>query len=69
MATKYEQITEGEWVRVRKRGHRNMCCHCALTHVIDYRTNSDGSLELRFRIDERATAAARRNFNFTKEPE
>jgi hypothetical protein len=64
MADRYYQITEGEWVTVKKNRHRNQCCHCGLVHVIDYRTNKFGQPEIRVHVDKRATAAARRKFNF-----
>jgi hypothetical protein len=60
---KYHQVVEGEWTAIPKRGHWNMCCACALVHIIDYRLN-DGALEMRVRVDRRATAAARRPFKF-----
>lgn len=65
---KYYQITEGEWVRVVKRGYRIACCDCALTHILDHR-ETDGKLEIRYRTDRRATAAARRPFKFTPDDE
>jgi hypothetical protein len=65
---KYYQITEGEWVRVVKRGYRHACCDCAMTHILDHR-EKDGKFEIRYRIDRRATAAARRAFNFTPDDE
>lgn len=64
--SKYHQIVEGEWVPVPKRGHHNMCCDCAMVHVLDYRV-VDGQIEVRFRVNRRATAAARRAFKFTKD--
>jgi hypothetical protein len=63
---KYHQVIEGEWTPIIRRGLKEMCCHCGLVHVVDTR-ESDGVLEVRRRIDARATAAARRQFNFSKE--
>lgn len=64
---KYHQLIDGEWAAVPKRGHKNQCCHCALVHRFDYRVNAAGQLEIRARVDRRATAAARRAFEFTPE--
>lgn len=61
--SKYHQIVEGEWTAIAKRNHKDMCCDCGLVHWIDTREVS-GVLEVRKRIDRRATAAARRAFNF-----
>lgn len=65
----YEQIIEGEWNRVPKRGWRNACCSCEMVHIIDTRTPPDGSVEVRMRVDRRATAALRRKFKFTPDDE
>jgi hypothetical protein len=56
----YEVVEDGAWIRVPTRGHKNACCDCALVHSIDYRLSKDGALEVRFRRDNRATAAMRR---------
>jgi hypothetical protein len=66
MGTKYHQIIDGEWFRPKMRGFREQCCHCGLIHVIDYRIK-DGGVEFRAVVDYRATAAARRHFNFPAE--
>jgi hypothetical protein len=60
---KYHQLYDGDWVLITRRNHRHMCCDCALVHVIDIRDCKDGT-EVRFRRDNRATAAARRPFEF-----
>ena len=60
----YHQMIDGEWVLVTRRAHRHMCCDCALVHVIDMRETRAGT-EMRYRLDRRATAAARRRFKFT----
>ena len=45
-----------------------MCCDCALVHIIDMRDVKDGN-EMRFRRDNRPTAAARRAFRFERDDE
>lgn len=65
----YEQIVEGRWLRVKKRGWKNACCDCSSVHIIDIRTPDDGSVEVRMRVDRRATAALRRAFKFTPDDE
>lgn len=64
--SKYEQVHDGQWFAVRKRGHKNQCCSCGLVHNIDYRIK-DGLQEIRFTTDRRATAAVRRAFKFEKD--
>lgn len=64
-ATRYP-VTRGEWFHPRMRGFRLMCCDCALVHVVDIRTDSEG-VAMRMRRDDRATAAARRPLKFTNE--
>lgn len=60
---RYHQIEEDEWTAIIKRGLRDMCCACGLVHKIDTR-EIDGVLEVRKKIDHRATAAARRVFKY-----
>lgn len=68
-ATRHHQVVEGEWTLIPMKGHHNMCCDCANVHVIDYRQKVSGRLEMRVRVNRRATAAARRAFKFTPEVE
>lgn len=63
---RYHQITEGEWIEPAMRGFKHQCCGCALIHITDYRI-VDGKVQFRVRLDNRATAAARRKFKFTKD--
>jgi hypothetical protein len=63
---KYHQLYDGDWVLVSRRGHRHMCCDCALVHIIDMRDVDDGT-EMHFRRDNSATAAARRAYRFARE--
>lgn len=67
VTSRYHQVIEGEWTPIVKKGHINQCCSCALVHVIDYRERDKGVLEMRVRVNRRATAAARRAFKFTPE--
>lgn len=66
--TKYYHAVDGEWVTVTRRGLKEQCCACGLIHKIDYRV-VDGKIQFRATVDNRATAAARRNFKFSKEEE
>lgn len=50
---------DGNWFLVPKQ-LRQQCCSCGLIHVIDFHQKKDG-LHMRFKRDERATAAARRS--------
>ena len=52
--------------RPRVRNFREQCCDCGLIHRLDFRI-VDGKVEFRTRRDDRATAAARRTFKFTKD--
>ena len=55
-----------KWTRPRMRNFREQCCDCGLIHRLDFRI-VDGKVEFRTRRDDRATAAARRTFKFTKD--
>lgn len=70
MGRKYPQIVDGDWVRPKRRGYRDQCCHCGLIHAMDFRIVRRGSkryIEFRAVQDGRATAGARRPFRFSKE--
>lgn len=57
------QVEEGKWYPAKKRGDRLTCCHCCLTHILDYRVIKVGRqhhVEVRFRIDQRATDRMRK---------
>lgn len=55
----YYQVTEGEWIRVTKRGYRDQCCSCGLVHKLNFRI-VDGEIEIQTFGDGRATGGARR---------
>jgi len=61
---RYQQIVEGEWTPVDRRGNREQCCDCALVHRLDYRIRHTASGRIKFeeRVsrDDRATTAIRR---------
>jgi hypothetical protein len=56
----------GQWTRPRMQNFREQCCDCGLIHRLDFRV-VDGRVEFRTRRDDRATAAARRTFNFSSD--
>lgn len=64
--SEYEQIFDGQWIAVTKRGHKHQCCDCGLVHKIDFRIE-DGAQEIRLVRDRRSTAAVRRAFKFEKD--
>lgn len=67
MASKYYHVTDGEWIEVPKRGYREQCCDCGLVHTHNFRINAKGKIEIQSARHARATASARRSFNFTKD--
>lgn len=69
MATKhvqYHQVVDGEWTRVPKLGFKEQCCSCGLVHRTRFKM-IDGKLHFKAVTDNRATAAARRKFKFSKD--
>jgi hypothetical protein len=62
----YHVIRYGEWTRPRLRNFREQCCDCGLIHRLDFRI-IEGRIEFRTRRDDRATAAARRSFKFSRD--
>ena len=65
--SKYYLVTNGEWIQVPMRGYKEQCCDCCLTHRMNFRITDKGKIEIQTFRDEKATAAARRVFRFTKE--
>jgi len=63
----YYQVIDGEWVSIPWRGFKEQCCGCGLIHKTDYRVIENNTLQFKATVDNRATAAARRPFKFTKE--
>ncbi len=67
MSKGYYHATDDEWVVVTKRGHKSQCCDCGLVHVMNFRTNEHGQLEVQSTRHARATAAVRRAFKFERD--
>lgn len=65
--SKYYHVESGEWIRITKKDHQHRCCDCAMVHTVSYRSGPNGSLETRWKLNARATAAARRAFKFAKD--
>lgn len=63
----YYHVTDGEWIEVAMKGNKEQCCDCGLVHKVNYRLNDKGRIEYQVFRDERATAAIRKHFNFTKD--
>lgn len=57
----YVHLNDGDWIEMARRGNRIACCGCGLVHAVDFRVIG-GRLLMRFALDRRATAAARRRF-------
>jgi hypothetical protein len=60
MSSRWLKVEDGEWVAITAKGHKNACCDCGLVHTIDYRIAEDGSFQVRFKRDNRATGQVRR---------
>jgi hypothetical protein len=65
-ASSYYHVTDGEWVQIPFRGFKEQCCSCGHVHSVDFRIVK-GKLQFRAVTDNRATAAARRIFKFSKD--
>jgi hypothetical protein len=63
----YYQVTDGEWLEALMKNNKDQCCDCGLVHKVNYRINAKGKIEVQVFRDERATAALRRKFKFTKD--
>jgi hypothetical protein len=64
---RYQEADDGEWFALARRGNRIACCDCGLVHVVDARLR-DGTIELAFARNERATALTRRQSAYRCRP-
>ena len=62
----YRQIYDKKWYEATWKGHRDMCCHCGLEHITDWKVEN-GKLFFRTRQSERATKANRKKYKFEKQ--
>ena len=62
---RYTQVIDGEWYEASWTGQRDMCCHCGLVHITEFKVEK-GKLFFRAKQSERATKAARKQFKFEK---
>jgi len=65
--SEYYHVTDGEWVEVPMRDHKDQCCDCGLVHRLNFRINAKGRIEVQAFRDARATNGARRHFAFARE--
>lgn len=56
---KYPSLRPGQWVTPKRKYYNLMCCTCGLTHKMELGIRGR-SIGVRFWLDNRATAAARR---------
>lgn len=47
------------WIPMQRK-HSHECCDCSLTHFVEQRVLPDGTIEERWKRDNRATANRRR---------
>jgi hypothetical protein len=65
MTKGYTQVIDGIWYEASWTGQRDMCCHCGLVHITDFKVEN-GKLMFRARQSVRATKEARKKFTFEK---
>jgi hypothetical protein len=63
----YYHVSNGEWIKVPKRGYKEQCCDCGLVHSMNFKIDDKGGIHIQTFRDTRATNGARKNFNFSKD--
>jgi hypothetical protein len=53
--SEYYQVTDGEWIKVPKRGYKEQCCDCGLIHRLNFRVDEKGHIHIQTFRDNRAT--------------
>ena len=61
---KYPEAEDGEWFAPKHRAFKHACCGCHLVHKVDFKIDEKGDIWMRWKRDNRATAAARRSLKF-----
>ena len=64
---KYEDAISNEWFYPNMKGWKNSCCDCGLVHVFEFRVAGGGRVQIRARLDNRATGQIRRHLSGIKE--
>lgn len=59
--SKYEQVQDGEWMHLPRRGLHLACCDCSLVHDLAVKVDEAGKIWVRVKRHNRATAALRRS--------
>lgn len=62
MSKEYYWVSDGEWIRVPKRGYKEQCCDCSLVHRMNFRIVDGNKIEIQTFRDNRATNGARSRF-------
>jgi hypothetical protein len=62
MGERYKPTKDGQWVKVKMKGDKSMCCDCGLVHWEEYKIDN-GELYIKVQRDNRATGQARRWIN------
>ncbi len=63
----YESVQDGDWMYLPRRGLHLACCDCHLVHDLTAKVDERGRIWVRVSRLNRATAALRRSFKFSKE--
>jgi len=59
-AQAYDQVWDGAWIDLPRKGLKLACCDCLLVHDIEFRVRK-GGLQARFERNNRATGQLRRH--------
>lgn len=62
MTKGYYWVSDGEWIRVPKRGYKEQCCDCSLVHRMNFRIIDGKYIEIQTFRDPKATGGARTRF-------
>jgi hypothetical protein len=69
--SKYEPVSDGDWMHLGHDGMSLACCDCSLVHDIDVKIVASRTgrrkIFLRVKRNERSTAAMRRPYKFAKD--
>lgn len=65
--SKYEQVRDGDWMHLPRRGMHLACCDCHLVHDLTVKLDKQNRIWIKVSRHNRATAAMRRPMKFSED--
>ncbi len=67
MKSSFEEVIDGDWMHLPRRGMDLACCDCHLVHSLSVKIDDRRKIWIKVTRYNRSTAALRRTLKFTKD--